>query len=166
MQNFSHALSQKLQTLSGFSQLEIQLNSPLFKQKKGTVSQYIQEIQQTGNLLSQQDNSDYAEIYAQKLIQQFNLLQKTIQLQNKPKAQIPVFRTHYRFPKNIHNLPVDKRLKEYQKALRLLNEKLSWLTTQAQSADENQRHIYVSQITETEYRKAKCLMEIDRLGGG
>lgn len=165
MQNFTLALNQKLQFLSQFSDLDIQLNSPAFRLKKGKVSQFMQEIQQTGHQLSEQKESIYAEIYAQKLVQQFDLLNKAVKQQNRPQTQVPTFRSHYRFPKNIHNLPIEKRLREYQKALRLLNEKLTWLAEQAQSANEETRHIFISQIQETEYRKNKCLMEIDKLDG-
>lgn len=163
MPSFIHSLQHNLQTLSLFSHLEISLSHPLFTTKKGKVATYIQEISQTGELLSKQNNSDYATFYAQKLVQQFALLQKTIQQHDKPKVQTTVFKGSYRFPKNIHNLPVDRRLQEYRKALRLLNEKLTWLMEQAQSADENQRQIFISQIQETEYRKLKCSQAIDEL---
>lgn len=163
MQNFIQALEQKIHSFAQYHHLEIQINSSLFNLKKGTVLQFIQEIYQTGNLLNSQTNADYADFYAQKLVRQFDLLNKTIQQQKSPQNKVLSFRSNYRFPKNIHNLSLEKRLQEYQKALRLLNEKLTWLTTQAQLCNEEQRVIYIAQIHETEYRKMKCLKAIDEL---
>lgn len=163
MQNFIQALEQKIHSFSQYHHLEIQINSSLFSLKKGSVSQFIQEIRQTGSLLSSQTDGAYADFYAQKLVRQFDLLNRTIQQQKSPQNKVSSFRSNYRFPKNIHNLSPERRLQEYQKALRLLNEKLTWLTTQAQSCDEAQRAVYIAQIHETEYRKMKCLKAIDEL---
>ncbi|MGQ8820382.1 primosomal replication protein PriC [Bibersteinia trehalosi] len=163
MSMFYSALQQKLQALSPFAHLEIRLNHPLFTIKQGAVAQFVQEIEQTGKHLSRQTDSHYAEFYAQKLVQQFDLLQRAITQQKKTHTQTHRFHQTYRFPKNIHNLPPEKRLAEYRKALRLLNEKLTWLTTQAQTADKMQRISYIDQINETEYRKMKCLKAIDEL---
>lgn len=160
---FYSALQKKLHTLSEFNHLEIQLESPIFMRKKGTVAQFIQEITQTGAKLTQQTDSQYAEVYAQKLVQQFDLLQKAVKRQRKQHHRPASFQNNYRFPRNIHNLPVEKRLQEYRKALRLLNEKLTWLMEQAQGTSLAQRQVYVAQIHETEYRKMKCLQAIDEL---
>lgn len=163
MQNFTYLLAEKLQPLSAFNELHIEANHKLFKLQKGKVAQFIQEIQQTGEVLNAQTNSYYADFYAQRLIQQFNLLKKLITQHSQTTNKPPVFQSNYRFPKNIHNLSPEKRLLEYQKALRLLNEKLTWLMSQAQISDDEQRQYYITQITETEYRKQKCLRAIDKL---
>lgn len=163
MQDFNQAFEKKISIFSLYHHLEIQPNSPLFSLKKGMVSQFIEELRQTSSLLTQQTDQLYADFYAQKLVRQFDLLNHLVQQQKSVQNKQVIFRSSYRFPKNIHNLPPEKRLLEYQKALRLLNEKLTWLATQAQSCHPEQRATYIAQISETEYRKTKCLKAIDEL---
>jgi primosomal replication protein N'' len=166
MHTFSLALQQKLQPFMPFFRLTLQIDHPCFRLKKGNVVQFVQEIQHTGDTLSQQTDATYAQYYAQQIVQQIDLLQKAIKqqkkaekVQNSPKT----FQFSVRFPKNLHNLPPKKRLKEYQKALRLLNEKITWLITQAQSSEGDARAAYLAQLRETEYRKQKCVNAIDEL---
>ncbi|MCK3656799.1 hypothetical protein A4G19_14050 [Pasteurellaceae bacterium Macca] len=73
--------------------------------------------------------SDYLEIHTQKLITQFDALQHAVaKMSTAPKAQ---YQSSYRFPRHVHQLPVRKRLQEYHKALRALNEKILWLSEQS-----------------------------------
>ncbi|EPY99731.1 primosomal replication protein PriC, partial [Mannheimia haemolytica] len=58
----------------------------------------------------------------------------------------------------------NKRLQEYRKALRALNEKISWLVEQnLNTQNEATKQTLQNQITETEYRKMKCLKAIEDL---
>nr|WP_269318008.1 primosomal replication protein PriC [[Haemophilus] ducreyi] len=57
-------------------------------------------------------------------------------------------------------LPPVKRLAEYKKALRALNEKISWLIKMSYT---NGNENIQQQMQETEFRKQKCLKAIDEL---
>lgn len=137
----------------------------VFSQNEGSVDFFVQEIRQTAAILQQQKNSDYADFYAEKLIRQFDALQKAVQhLRKQPSSD--TFRSNYHFAKNIHFLPAHKRLAEYYKALRALEEKLGWLAEKLYQAQlqENEAECtqWRAQIAETEYRKQKCLAAIEK----
>ena len=75
------------------------------------------------------------------------------------------FISPYRPPRNVHSLPKEKRLVEYRKALRALNEKICWLTEKQYQAENRANKeevlLYQQQIQETEFRKIKCLIAIE-----
>ncbi|MDH2925507.1 restart primosome assembly protein PriC [Nicoletella semolina] len=163
---FLQQIEQQLATLLNKKNEVIALQSPYFKQRSATVEQFVAEIRQTAKKLSTQQHTEYAQIYATKLLCQFSTLQNALS-HLAVEAKLPnSFRTSFSFSKNIHTLPPAKRLWEYRKALRALNEKLSWLVEQHYRATEPvQKARYLQEITETEYRKQKCLVAIEELGG-
>lgn len=166
MTNFTRAIQQQCGIFTPFLAREIEISSDLFVLNKGKVSDFLAELEQTSQLVSQQSQADYAEFYAQRLVQQFDLLKKAVEkLRQQPKSNLPTFKSNYRFAKNVKNLPACKRREEYQKALRALNEKISWLIEQSyQCETAQQKAVIQAQIQETEYRKQKCLAAIEEIG--
>ena len=97
------------------------------------------------------------------MLEQVDALQKAVKSIQK-KSKLAAFSSNYRFPKNVHTLPVEKRLIEYRKALRILNDKISWLLDkQCHAPNDAERTHYQQQIQETEFRRKKCLAAIERL---
>ncbi|MDO4698377.1 MAG: primosomal replication protein PriC [Pasteurellaceae bacterium] len=166
MLSFTQALNAKLAIFSPYLNHSITVSSTLFCLSQGKVADFVAEIERTGELAAQQQDSLHVEFYSQRVVQQFDYLKKAIdKLEQTQKQTTPVvYRTSYRFAKSPHNLPPCKRLKEYQKALRALNDKLSWLIEQNYATQDpnHQRHFQL-QIQETEYRKQKCLAAIHTL---
>ncbi len=163
MARFTEQIQQKLAPFLAFSEQNITISHSYFSFNQGSVAQFIQEILATSQQIEMQRDSHLLAFQTQRLVEQFDCLQKAINTQITHKQRINTFRSNYRFPKNIHRLPYEKRLEEYQKALRALNEKISWLIEQSQQANESDRPYYMSQIEETEYRKKKCLDAIEDL---
>lgn len=163
MTDFLTHIRQKLQLFSHDLLLEIELSSPLFSLKRGKVVQFVEEMEAVAKLLMVQQQTTYVEYYAQRLIQQFDLLAQAVEKQKKLAKFSRPYRSSYRFPRHIHHLPIEKRLIAYQTALRALNEKLAWLSEQSYLAQTNERAKFVMQIEETEYRKQKCLAAIEEL---
>lgn len=165
MTNFTQSLQAKLQLFTPFLDEKIEIHSTLFTLSVGKVANFLVEIEQTSSLITQQTDPKYVEIYAQKLVQQFDLLKSRIgKYQRNSSNALPTFKSNYRFAKNLANLPACKRREEYQKALRALNEKISWLIAQSYQCSAEQKKVLEAQIQETEYRKQKCLKAIDELG--
>ncbi|VTR41853.1 Primosomal replication protein N'' [Actinobacillus pleuropneumoniae] len=55
-------------------------------------------------------------------------------------------------------------MNEYRKALRALNEKISWLLEKSYTAtNDAEKNTWQLQIEETEYRKMKCQKAIEEL---
>lgn len=134
-----------------------------FTQKEGKVAEFVAEIRATALQLNQQEDAEHTEVLADKLLKQFDALQKAINRLPK-KQEKAVFHSAYRFPRNVHSMPPEKRLNEYRKALRALNDKVSWLLEQQYKTDnEAEKITYQQQIQETEYRKMKCLAAIEEL---
>lgn len=161
--HFVNQVKQSLSTLLPFSNQEIAINSNNFSQQTGTVASFIHEIYKTLDLLVTQEDILYSEFYADKLIKQFDALNQAVEISQK-KAKTAQFSSSFQFSTNIHRLSPNKRLQEYRKALRALNEKISWLVEQ----NYNQENLALkqelqNQITETEYRKMKCLKAIEDL---
>lgn len=160
---FIAQVQQNLMAFSAFLDKKIVLNSPYFSQNSGLVSHFVAEIEQTVDALIAQNDDLYLEYYCDKLIKQFDSLNKAIE--NIPKAKKNVqFHSSFQFSANVHRLSPTERLQEYRKALRALNEKISWLMEQNYN-EENaalQRALQ-DQITETEYRKMKCQKAIEDL---
>lgn len=165
MKDIVPLFQEKLHVFQPFLAREISFYSPLFKHSQAKVADYVQEIEQTIINLSQQTEIEYIEYYAQRLISQVNSLKNAVDKLPKQAAQVQPFRSSYHFPKHIHRLSKEKRLNEYHKALRALNEKLHWLSEQSYLYPEK-RDFYVGKIQETEYRKMKCLKAIDELESG
>lgn len=163
MTRFTEQIQQNLIPFLTFSAQKIAISQPCFSLHQGDVEQFIQEILATCQQIEAQTDSDLLVFQTQRLVEQFDCLQKAIETQITHKQSIKTFRSNYRFPKNIHRLPYEKRLEEYQKALRALNEKISWLIEQNQQASDGERPYYVAQIEETEYRKKKCIEAIEDL---
>ncbi|WP_373818195.1 primosomal replication protein PriC [Glaesserella sp.] len=164
MTSFTAIIERNLDVFTPFLECHIEISHNLFSVKSEKVAFFVAEIKQTYRLLAQQTNSEYAEIYAQKLVKQFDGLKQAVDLLAKSNRAKTDFRSGYHFSKNIHRLPPHKRLIEYNNALRALNEKISWLTEQSiRSEDEQEKRAYLSQMQETEYRKQKCLAAIDEL---
>ncbi len=163
MTRFTEQIQQKLAPFLAFSEQNINISHPCFSFNQGRVVQFIQEILATSQQIETQRDSHLLVFQTQRLVEQFDSLQKAIETQITHKQNIKTFRSSYRFPKNIHRLPYEKRLEEYQKALRALNDKISWLIEQSQQASDVDRPYYLSQIEETEYRKKKCIDAIEDL---
>ena len=162
--NFSQLIQQKLEIFSPFTEKEVIVKENIFSKKQQKVSDFLQEITDTARLLSQQTSEDYADFYATKLLQQFDALnQAVLILKKSASSSKEVFVPSFSFPKNIHTLPPARRLNEYRKALRALNEKISWLLEKSYAANENEKIMWQQQVEETEYRKMKCLKAIEDL---
>lgn len=161
--HFVNHIKQNLTTLLPFSNQEITVNSNNFSKQVETVAFFIHEIEETLELLVNQKEVLYSEFYADKLIKQFDTLNQAVK-KNKKNAKTVQFSSSFQFSANIHHLSPNKRLQEYRKALRALNEKISWLVEQ----NYNQETLALkqelqNQIAETEYRKMKCLKAIEDL---
>ncbi|HDL4172853.1 TPA: primosomal replication protein [Mannheimia haemolytica] len=160
---FIAQIKQNLSELNVFSTDNIFLNSPYFSQQTGLVSVFIAEIEKTVELLLNQTEVLYSEFYAEKLVKQVDALKNAVEkIQSKPESA--QFHSSYQFSPKIHRLAPNKRLQEYRKALRALNEKISWLVEQnLNTQNEATKQTLQNQITETEYRKMKCLKAIEDL---
>ena len=164
MQQFKLTIEQKLAQFMPYLDKEIELEGDYFRQITGPVSAFVQEIEQTMTNILQQNDALYTEHYAHQLVNQFNELTRAIQKLQAESMPSEKFEFTYQFPKNVHQLPVKRRLVEYQKALELLNQKIGWLIEQAQKAkDPQQKRYYQAQIEETEFRKMKCVNAIAEL---
>lgn len=165
MRMFTQALKEKCKVFTPYLNHKIEISSPIFSLSKGTVADFLLEMAQTGEQASQQSQQLYVAFYAERLVQQFDLLQQAVRkLQKKTVTQRPVFKSSYKFAKNIANLSASKRREEYQKALRALNEKMSWLIEQSQNNQDPDYHRLLQlQMQETEYRKMKCIKAIEEL---
>ncbi|MDG6882701.1 Primosomal replication protein N'' [Phocoenobacter uteri] len=164
---FDSSIHQKLAIFSPYLTQEITIYADCFSQHTQTVQAFVNEIEQTATILTKINQDDVVEFYADKLILQFRTLQKSVEfLKNKPKYTEnarPVFQSSYRFPKNIHTLRPAKRLEEYRKALRLLNDKISWIIEQRYKSQTNEDKTYWQiQLQETEYRKQRCVDAIEK----
>ncbi|AUI65531.1 MULTISPECIES: primosomal replication protein PriC [Glaesserella] len=163
MSTFTTQIQQKLMPFLAFSDQKITVSHPSFSLHQGYVKEFIQEILSLCEKIEAQTNSNMLIFQTQKLVEQFDSLKQAIETQLNSAQDKKTFRSSYRFPKNIHQLPYEKRLEEYKKALRALNEKISWLIEQSQQANEADRAFYIAQIEETEYRKKKCIEAIEDL---
>lgn len=165
MTNFTQAIQQQCVIFRPFLEKDIEISATLFRLSKGKVKDFLAELEQTSQFVSQQSQPDYVEFYAQRLVQQFDLLKKAVdKLQIQQKTTLPSFKSNYRFAKNLKNLPACQKREEYQKALRALNEKISWLIEQSyQAGSSSQKAAIEAQIQETEYRKQKCLLAIEEI---
>lgn len=166
MHTFLEKIEQLLADFTPFSTEQAVVFGNYFAKNEEKVSYFIDEIRKTAAQLSQQSEIEHAEIYAKRLLDQVDALQKAVK-SIKPKSQYERFNSSYHFPKNVHTLPPEKRLSEYRKALRALNDKISWLFDKQYNAkDEKEQHFYQQQIQETEFRKLRCLKAIEELAEG
>lgn len=156
-------ITEQCEIFSPFSESVIKLESPFFRIKTGKVSDYVAEITNTISMLKGQTDTEYTDVYAQRLLNQFETLHKATKTLQLKKIEHAVFHSTFQFPKNIHYLPSEKRLIEYRKALRALNEKISWLMEQAYTATPEVKEKLQQHVLETEYRKAKCVAAIEDL---
>lgn len=161
---FVTQMKQDLAELNRYSKQKIFINSAYFSKRDGLVSFFINEIENTVEKLVLQNDILYIEFYAEKLIKQFGALSQAVEkLKQNAKKDIQ-FQSSFQFSPNIHRLSPIKRLQEYRKVLRALNEKISWLVEKNYAEkNENLRLELQNQITETEYRKKKCLKAIEDL---
>lgn len=163
MPDFISQLDRQFHQFSAVLSVPVDISHPCFTFQHGTVEQFLDEMQQTARHLSTEQHAEYAAYYAEKLVQQFDALKQAVDKAQKSAKMPTQFRSSYRFSKNIHRLSPEKRLVEYKKALRALNEKLAWLSEQSYLAPQTAREQYISLIAETEYRKQRCLAEIEAL---
>lgn len=162
MMSFQTHFIQQLTLFHPYLEQSVSLSAGCFRLKKGNVAQFVAEIEQTACHLEAAQHVSEAEYYAQQLILQFDALQRAV-LPKQSKPKVEKFQSSYHFPKNIHFLSPNKRLAEYQKALRALNEKISWLIEQQYQAENADIRHFEAQITETEFRKNRCLAAIEQL---
>ncbi|MFA9500255.1 primosomal replication protein PriC [Mannheimia sp. E30BD] len=153
-----------LADLAPFSENKINVSSTYFSKQSGLVKFFVAEIEKTAEQLLTQEDVPYSEFYAEKLIKQFDTLNSAINKAQQQKKNTVQFQSSFQFSTNIHTLSPNKRLQEYRKALRALNEKMSWLMEQNYN-DENEalKQELQNQILETEYRKDKCMKAIEDL---
>lgn len=160
---FLAQIKQNLNELSSFSEQKITINSSFFPKQSGLVSFFINEIEKTAEQLLNQKDIEYSEFYAEKLIKQFDALNSAIN-KIQEKKNVAQFQSSFQFASNIHTLSPNKRLQEYRKALRALNEKMSWLMEKNYNQEnEILKQELQNQIIETEYRKKKCTQAIEDL---
>lgn len=157
---FLKELNRYLDEFLPHSSAKITVKTHYFRKTDQTVADFVQEIRETAKLL-ENAAPNYAEIYAKKLLDQFNALQNAVAQILKEK---PVFKASVQLSPKIHRLPPAKRLVEYRKALRALNEKISWLTEQQLQTQLTAEKLNLeNQLAETAYRKQKCLAAIEAL---
>lgn len=163
MQQFTDKIEQILNQFSPFASKQAVISGHFFTQKEAKIVFFMEEIRQTAQLLQAQSQLDHAEIYSKKLLDQIDALLTAIKPLKQSQKQ-ELFYSSYRFPRNVHSLPTEKRLTEYRKALRALNEKISWLLEkQFQAENEQEKIAYQHQLQETEFRKMRCLNAIEAL---
>lgn len=166
MQHFQQRIAQKCEIFRPLFHCAIHIQSPLFSIKQGKVQDFVEEIKQTSRLIEQNQTSSetYLNFYTQRLIQQFDLLKKTTDKLQLAQQMPSNFKSGYKFAKNLNKLNAEQRLEEYQKILRALNEKLSWLVEQCYACQDGLKKQQLQlAIQETEYRKQKCVVEIQKL---
>lgn len=163
MKNFTQLIQSQLIQFSPVSQEKVIISHRSFTLTQAKVSDFVQEILDTCVEIEKQTQSENVAVYSQKLVEQFDCLTKAVQKLDQQKISSSSFSSNYRFPKNIHFLPREKRIIEYQKALRALNEKISWLLEQSYRCSPEEKANYLKSIEETEYRKQKCLLAIEEL---
>lgn len=163
MKGFWHNIECFLAVFTPYLDKQAVVLGEFFTKKEGFVAEFVAELRTTALLLNQQNEAEYAEVLADKLLKQFDALQKAVKRLPK-KQEKGRFQSVYQFSRNVHTLPPIKRLNEYRKALRALNDKISWLLEQQYKAEkEAEKLAYQQQIQETEYRKMKCLAAIEEL---
>lgn len=164
IKNFPTLVQKQLDTFLPFYDYEVIISENIFSISKQKVSFFVQEITQTANELNKQYSEDYANAYAAKLFHQYEALAQAVKtLKLTQSNDTLLFQSSFQFPKNIHSLAPTRRLNEYRKALRALNEKISWLVEKRYNASEADKVLLERQIQETEYRKMKCLKAIEDL---
>lgn len=145
------------------SHLRITINSDCFSMKEAQINAFITEIEQTAEALVSQQEVLHSEYYADRLLKQFDILTQAINKQTESNKEAK-FHSSFQFSPRVHQLPPEKRLAEYRKALRALNEKISWLIEQNYATeDESRKTLLQNQIAETEHRKMNCLQAIEDL---
>lgn len=160
---FLNQIKQNLAALLPLSEQKITLNSTYFSKQSGLVKFFVAEIEKTAEQLLAQEDVSYSEFYAEKLIKQFDALNSAIKNTHQQK-KVAQFHSSFQFPSNIHALSPNKRLQEYRKALRALNEKMSWLMEKNYNQEnEILKQELQNQIIDTEYRKKKCIQAIEDL---
>ncbi|WP_150539699.1 primosomal replication protein PriC [Actinobacillus vicugnae] len=162
MSNFPILVEKQLDMFLPFYEYEVIISEHIFTVQKQKVSFFVQEILHTATILSLQSSEDYANVYATRLFHQIEALKKAIQ-PLKQENNALLFQSAFHFPKNIHSLAPTRRLYEYRKALRALNEKISWLVEKGYNAKEAEKTRLERQIQETEFRRMKCLKAIEDL---
>lgn len=163
MNQFLEKIEQNLSQFIPFETEQAVVSGQFFTKNEASVSFFITEIRQTAVQLNQQTTLEYAEIYAKRLLDQIDALQKAVQ-KLKKQGSTERFYSTYHFSRNVHSLPYKKRIQEYHKALRALNEKISWLLDkQFYAKNEAEVAYYQQQIQETEFRKQRCLTAIEDL---
>lgn len=162
-QQFITQIQQNLVQFLPFAENQITFYSLYFSQQTGKVASFLAEIENTVEILLSQNDASYVEYYSDKLIKQFDALNRAIEHLQKEK-KTPQFHSSFQFSANIHHLPPERRLREYRKALRALNEKISWLVEKHYCENDELAKIELqNQIQETEYRKMRCLKAIEDL---
>lgn len=160
MATFTQTIQQKLAQFTPFLQQRLTLSHHCFKLTQGQVADFVKEMMDTCAEIEKQTQQESLLFYSQRLVEQFDCLNNAIgKLNQQEKAYI----SSYHFPANIHTLPKEKRVIEYQKALRALNEKISWLIEKSYQCSDEQKVFYINLIQETEYRRQKCLHAIEQL---
>ncbi|WGE49360.1 primosomal replication protein [Actinobacillus equuli subsp. equuli] len=162
---FPALVQKQLDIFLPFDEHEVIISENIFSTQKQKVSFFVQEIMQTANKLNKQNSEDYANAYAAKLFHQYEALTQAVKILKLTNGnnETLLFQSSFQFPKNIHSLAPTRRLNEYRKALRALNEKISWLVEKRYNASETEKVLFERQIKETEYRKMKCLKAIEDL---
>lgn len=163
MVNFKQAIQQQLASFTPFLSQKVVIHHACFSLTQATVEAFVQEVLHTCATLEKQQSSECVAFYTQRLVEQFDCLGNAVDELKQRKVEPNSFYSSYRFPRNIHSLPPERRLKEYQKALRALNEKISWLSEQSYLCSQEEKSDYLSAIQETEYRKQKCVTAIEQL---
>ncbi|WP_301098439.1 primosomal replication protein PriC [Otariodibacter sp.] len=167
MNKFIQSIEKQCSIFEHLLSYEITISSNSFTKNKGYVKDFVDEIKLTARFTIQKKSQEHIEYYVQKLISQFIELKEAtdkLLLLSQTNMVLPKFISNYQFNKKFSNLSSTQKLQEYHKALRALNEKLSWLIEQIYLCSDNkQKKIYQEKIYETEYRKQKCINAINAL---
>lgn len=166
MSSFLSSIQHQLSSFMPFASHKVRLDARFFGEDEMYVKDAIKVIELTASQLASQQNLHYAEIYSERLYQQFASLQQAIsRLRHHTQTQSRAFfRSDIRIPKRLQHLPRAKQIPEYQKILRALNDKLSWLSERAYYAESTEeKAVIAQQIQETEARKQRCIARLDHL---
>lgn len=157
-----HQIQQNLTIFEPFLTQKVTVERDCFHQRSQRVADFVAEMEGVIRELAQSKEAERTKFLADRLVQQFSSLQMAVQALQKPERK--TFASSYRFPRNVHNLPPQRRIVEYRKAHRALSEKLSWLTDQLYATQvESEKDHWLAQIQETEQRLLRCRVAIDEL---
>lgn len=153
--------------------LYINSETALFSENSAPLKQYLAEIQQTFDLLKRAQENQQFEFFANKLVNQCQLLSHALEQQlpkqkQQNKYQVAEQAGQYVANKTdnhpAHKLPPRQRLQAYYQALSALNQLIDKQRTDYQQAkDPIQKQHHIMRLQQSELRKQRCIQAIEEL---